>query len=72
MLYEFCSVDRDCLKEMEDIFNSVIDTYRHMGIDVQVDVKGIRPCRGDVDENALIRLTGRNKAIVEFFSGGGM
>ena len=48
MLYEFCSVDRDCLKEMEDIFNSVIDTYRHMGIDVQVDVKGIRPCRGDV------------------------
>lgn len=69
MLYEFRSVDRECLKEMEDFFSSVIETYRHMGIDVQVDVKGIRPCRGDVDADALIRLTGRNKAIVEHFTG---
>lgn len=69
MLYEFRSVDRECLKEMEDFFWSVIDTYKKMGVDVEVDVKGIRPCRGDVDMEDLARATQKNVEIMEAFTG---
>lgn len=69
MLYEFRSVDRDCLKEMEDFFWSVIETYRKMGIDVTVDVKGIRPCRGDIDFKALEIATQKNIDIMEKMTG---
>lgn len=68
MLYEFRSVDRECLAEMQTFFNSVIDTYRNMGISVEVEVKGIRPCRGEVDMAALNRLTETNRAIVEYYT----
>ena len=69
MLYEFRSEDHDCLEEMEQFFDSVIDAYRRMGIEVLVDVKGIRPCKKGVDEAALERLTLANKALVEAFTG---
>ena len=68
MLYEFRSVDRECLAEMETFFYSVIDTYKNMGISVDVDVKGIRPCRGDMDLTALAKLTEGNRAIMEYYT----
>lgn len=68
MLYEFRSESHECLKEMEQFFNSVIKAYRQMGIDVTVEVKGIRPCKKGVDEAALNRLTMENKSLVEVFT----
>ncbi|MDD4504290.1 MAG: M20/M25/M40 family metallo-hydrolase, partial [Clostridiaceae bacterium] len=61
MLYEFRSLSRDCLMQMEDFFWSVIDSYRKMGIGVEVEVMGIRPCNGEIDKIRLENLTEKNK-----------
>jgi acetylornithine deacetylase/succinyl-diaminopimelate desuccinylase-like protein len=58
MMYEFRSEDRECLAVMEKMFLSCIEAFRAMQIDVEVEVLGIRPCKGDVNEevqNALIQ-----------------
>lgn len=69
MLYEFRSESRDCLKEMEQFFDSVIEMYRHMGMDLDVKVMGIRPCAGDVDREKLEALTQRSCYITELITG---
>lgn len=68
MLYEFRSEDRVCLKTMEDAFEKVIDEYRANGLDVTVEVMGIRPCGKDVDEKALDELTQRHVKIIRHFT----
>lgn len=68
MLYEFRSEDRVCLKTMEDAFEKVIDEYRANGLDVTVEVMGIRPCGKDVDEKALDELTQRHVKIIRQFT----
>ena len=69
MLYEFRSESRDCLKEMEQFFDSVIEMYRHMGMDLDVKVLGIRPCAGDVNREKLEALTQRSCYITELITG---
>ena len=51
MLYEFRSDCRDSLAAMERQFEAVIDDFRVRGFDVRVNVVGVRPCSGDVDES---------------------
>lgn len=68
MLYEFRSVSYACLHEMETFFNSVIQTYRDMGVRVLVEVVGIRPCKMDMNEDALKALTDKNIALIEYFT----
>lgn len=68
MLYEFRSEDRVCLKTMENAFEKVIDEYRANGLDVTVEVMGIRPCGKDVDEKALDELTQRHVKIIRQFT----
>lgn len=68
MLYEFRSEDAECLGKMEEEFERVIARYRAEGIDVKVDVLGVRPCGNQVNEKALDRLTGRHKEIIRQFS----
>lgn len=70
MLYEFRSEDRECLKEMEDFFLSVVDTYRKMNIGVEVETVGIRPCDGDVDAEKLNELTNRSVEIIKAYYDG--
>jgi len=65
MLFEFRSESVECLKIMEDYFDSVIDSYRKSGVKVDVEVLGIRPCKEGVDENALDELRKRNIAIMK-------
>ena len=65
MLYEFRSESYTCLREMGDFFNAVIAAYVKMGIDVSVEVKGIRPCAMGVYEKRLEQFTMENKALVE-------
>ena len=69
MLYEFRSVSRACLNEMEQFFHSVIDMYRHMDLNIAVEVMGIRPCAGEVDQEKLAALTQRNREITEKITG---
>lgn len=56
MLYEFRSDDRRGLRYMENAFRAVCDAWRARGVDVEVEILGVRPCSGDVDENALSAL----------------
>lgn len=68
MLYEFRSEDKECLSIMEDFFHSVINSYQKSGLDVTVEVLGIRPCGIGVDEIALNDLTNRHKEIIHQFT----
>ena len=68
-LYEYRSEDRECLAEMDAFFNGVVDEFRKNGVDISVEVLGVRPCKGDVDEERLNALTARMAAIIKEFTG---
>lgn len=70
MLYEFRSCDRDCLKQMETMFLGVVESYRNMGIEVDVEVLGIRPCKGEVDAAEQQKLWDRVVEIVSRYYDG--
>ena len=69
VLYEYRSEDRDCLAEMDVFFNEVIAEYRAKGFDIEVEVLGVRPCKGDVDEEKQEGLTKRMQAMMSSFTG---
>ena len=68
MLYEFRSEDKECLKMMEKTFEEVIKKYRKKGLDVTVEIMGVRPCGKDVDEKLLDELTKRHCNIIGQFT----
>lgn len=69
MLYEFRSESLECLQEMEEFFQFVMATYRRMGIELEAERVGLRPCALGVDEKKLKKLTQKNKQIVETVTG---
>lgn len=68
MLYEFRSENVVCLAEMEKKFNGIIEEFQKNGLDVQVEVLGIRPCGKGVDEDAQHNLTKRHEEIIRMFA----
>lgn len=70
MLFEFRSCDQGCMKEMETMFLSVIESYRNMGITVDLETLGVRPCKGEVDEQEQHLLWDRVTEIVGRYYGG--
>ncbi len=69
MLYEYRSESRECLCEMEAFFNKTVDDHRRLGMDIEVEILGIRPCTGDVDREKLRELTGRMQEIMHEYTG---
>ena len=69
MLYEYRSEDRDCLQEMEEFFWQTIEKCRAEGMNIDVEVLGIRPCNGDVDAARLSELTERMKGVMQEYTG---
>jgi len=69
MLYEYRSDNLESLAIMEKFFDSVCESYRNMGVEVNVEIMGKRPCKGDVDEKALRQLTNTAREISEHFTG---
>jgi len=65
MKYEFRSASQECLKEMEQKFEAVIADYQGRGYDVRVDVIGIRPGSGPIDQERLQALTEANRQVME-------
>lgn len=65
MLYEFRSASQKCLKEMEENFEAVIRKWRKKGHEIFVEVLGIRPGNGPVDEEKLEALTRANVAVIQ-------
>ena len=68
MLYEYRSESRECLQEMDRFFNETIDAFRKKGFDIQVEVLGIRPCRGNVDEAKMAAMTRRHQELLYAFT----
>ena len=67
MLYEFRSDSREGLDYMEQQFDSIIAEKRQQGMDIQIEVVGLRPCEGDVDltvKEKMIRLA--SDTILEY------
>lgn len=52
MLFEYRSDDRECLEIMCRAFHAAVDAYRTMGTDFELELLGVRPCTGNVDEAA--------------------
>jgi acetylornithine deacetylase/succinyl-diaminopimelate desuccinylase-like protein len=69
MLYEYRSDDQRSLAEMEVMFKNVIEAYRAMGVEVEVNVLGIRPCRGDVDMDKLGTMVKRAQTMLKTHTG---
>ncbi len=60
MLYEYRSTNKDCLAQMKDMFEKVIDAYRATGVQITVELLGDRPCMGNVDKELhekIIKMT---------------
>ncbi len=66
MLYEYRSDSREALVIMDKMFYSVIDAFKTMGIKVNVEIVGDRPCKGDVDNTAL------TKKVIDITAGFGI
>jgi len=64
MLYEFRSDHRPSLEYMEQFFTSVVETYRRMGITVNVELLGQRPCMGEVDPQRQAALSERCRSAI--------
>ena len=69
MLFEYRSDSVEDMAVMEKFFKSVCDSYRNMGIEVNVEILGKRPCKDGVDEKALDELTQRAVKISEAVTG---
>lgn len=69
MLYEYRSEDRECLAEMDAFFKKTIEDMRDDGMDISVEVLGVRPCNGDVDHERLSELTGRMQGLMGEITG---
>ena len=65
MMYEYRSNDRECLAQMKNMFEKVIEFYRATGVEVDVELIGDRPCSGDVDSVRLEALRNRFRASVK-------
>ena len=59
MLYEYRSDNCECLEKMRVMFNNTIEMYRSMGVTVEVELLGERPCGVDIDEARLKTLQNR-------------
>ena len=59
MLYEYRSDNRNCLAQMETMFHQVVAAYNAMGISVEAEKIGDRPCTGDVDRQKHQQLIDR-------------
>ncbi len=56
MLYEFRSDDRRGLDFMQNVFDRTLDAYRAMGIGIECELLGKRPCSGAPDAGAMDKL----------------
>lgn len=70
MLYEYRSDSKVCIDQMEKMFYSLIDAYRNMGVEIDVEVMGKRPCMGEVDPQAQAELEKRFSSIIKAYNGG--
>lgn len=64
MLCEYRSDDRECLAIMQNFFEKTFEAHRAMGVEVDVELVGDRPCSGPVDPEAYAALIARADAAI--------
>lgn len=70
MLYEYRSDDEDCLAKMQNYFETCVANLKKDGkAEVNVELIGVRPCSGKVDENKLNEMTKKVIEICQKHSG---
>ena len=70
ILYEYRSSSEKCLQEMKKKFQQVVDKFRMQGKKINVEILGIRPGAGVIDQMELKRWTEENiTCIREFYDG---
>ena len=69
MLYEYRSDDREGLSFMENVFEKAVEAYRSMGIEIDVERIGERPCSGNPDKETMCRMEKTVSDIVERYAG---
>ncbi len=72
MLYEFRSTSQKCLEIMEEKFNAVVESCRGLGGELTVDLLGVRPGNGPLDQKALADFTARTADVISTFYDGEM
>lgn len=70
MLYEYRSPSQNCLKDMEQKFNAIVEECSDCGGKITVEVLGIRPGNGDLDLKKLQAYTDRAVDIISKFYDG--
>lgn len=68
MLYEFRSEDKECIQKMENEFERIINQYKLEGLNITVEILGIRPCGSGVDEKKQKDLVEKHKEIIGCFT----
>ena len=67
-LYEYRSTSQECLKNMKEKFLKIVESFKEKDIEINVNVLGIRPCKENVDEERLERLTKKIISVCEKYS----
>lgn len=70
MLFEFRSTSHNHLEGMEKKINLIVDSYRTKEGELTVELLGVRPGNGDVDEQELQIFTKRSAEIISSFYNG--
>lgn len=70
VLYEFRSTSQKCLEEMEGHFHRILEKWKDQGGEFTVELLGVRPGNGALDEAALQALTDRSVDVIRTFTGG--
>ena len=65
ILYEYRSDNHNCMKRMQEMFERVIDAYRAMGIEVDVEKIGDRPCAHSVNYDKQKALTEKASKVIQ-------
>lgn len=65
MMYEYRSDNRNCLAKMQEIFEKTVAAFSAMGVEVEVEKVGDRPCSGEVDQVKYDILKNRAAAAMK-------
>ena len=65
MLFEFRSDVREHLDQLRGMFDSLIDAYRKMGVEVNVEILGERPCMGEIDQEKQRTIEKKVEDLIE-------
>ncbi|MBR2374197.1 MAG: M20/M25/M40 family metallo-hydrolase [Lentisphaeria bacterium] len=65
MMYEYRSDNKSCLAKMQEIFEKTVAAFGAMGIEVEVEKLGDRPCSAEVDQEKFDILKNRARVALK-------